>query len=139
MFLPGKSHGYRGLVGYSPWDGKELDTTEHSTAHVFLDSGIENNKLLLHIPFTRSKHMDYIFKINITPSINSFNIKLMRTYTVFPSNNPLLFSSYSTRYIFICWLYMLSDITFETCKGILKGISLFHIMAHGKPCKFRKK
>ena len=26
-----------------------------------------------------------------------------------------------------------------TCKGILKGTSLFHIMAHGKPCKFRKK
>ena len=26
--LPGKSHGQRSLVGYSPWDHKELDTTE---------------------------------------------------------------------------------------------------------------
>ena len=26
--LPGKSYGRRSLVGYSPWDGKELDTTE---------------------------------------------------------------------------------------------------------------
>ena len=95
--------------------------TEHSTARVILDSGTENNKLLLHIPFIQSKHMDYIFKINITLYIISFNIKLMRTYTVFPSNNPLLFSSYSTRYLFICWLCMLSDITFESCKGILKG------------------
>ena len=26
--LPGESHGQRSLVGYSPWDHKELDTTE---------------------------------------------------------------------------------------------------------------
>ena len=26
--LPGKSHGWRSLVGRSPWDSKELDTTE---------------------------------------------------------------------------------------------------------------
>jgi len=26
--LPGKSHGQRSLVGYSPWGRKELDTTE---------------------------------------------------------------------------------------------------------------
>ena len=28
VFLPGKFHGQRGLVGYSPWGHKELDTTE---------------------------------------------------------------------------------------------------------------
>ena len=28
VFLPGKSHGQRSLVGYSPWGHKELDTTE---------------------------------------------------------------------------------------------------------------
>ena len=26
--LPGKSHGPRSLAGYSPWDRRELDTTE---------------------------------------------------------------------------------------------------------------
>ena len=26
--LPGKSHGQRSLVGYSPWGHKELDMTE---------------------------------------------------------------------------------------------------------------
>ena len=30
VFLPGKSHGWRSLVGYSPWGPKEPDTTEHS-------------------------------------------------------------------------------------------------------------
>ena len=28
VFLPGKSHGWRTLVGYSPWGRKESDTTE---------------------------------------------------------------------------------------------------------------
>ena len=31
VFLPGKSHGLRSLVGYSPWSCKELDTTERLT------------------------------------------------------------------------------------------------------------
>ena len=28
VFLPGKSHGQRSLVGYTPWGSKESDTTE---------------------------------------------------------------------------------------------------------------
>ena len=32
IFLPGKSHGQRSLVSYSPWGCKELDMTEH--AHI---------------------------------------------------------------------------------------------------------
>ena len=30
LFLPGKSHGQRSLVGYSPWGHRESDTTEHA-------------------------------------------------------------------------------------------------------------
>ena len=29
VFLPGKSHGQRSLVGYCPWGHKETDMTEH--------------------------------------------------------------------------------------------------------------
>ena len=37
VFLPGKSHGQRSLVGYSPWGCKESDTTEQlSTNAMFL-------------------------------------------------------------------------------------------------------
>ena len=32
-YLPGKSHGQRSLVGYSPWGRKELDTTERLHFH----------------------------------------------------------------------------------------------------------
>ena len=28
IFLPGESHGWRSLVGYSPWGRKESNTTE---------------------------------------------------------------------------------------------------------------
>ena len=34
IFLPGKSHGQRSLVGYSPWGYNELDVTER-TAYCF--------------------------------------------------------------------------------------------------------
>ena len=35
VFLPGKFHGWRSLVGYSPWDTEESDTTErlHFLSH----------------------------------------------------------------------------------------------------------
>ena len=35
VFLPGKSHGQRSLVGYSPWNGdhKELGMTEQQATH----------------------------------------------------------------------------------------------------------
>ena len=32
IFLPGKFHGQRSLMGYTPGGGKGLDVTEHSTA-----------------------------------------------------------------------------------------------------------
>ena len=33
VFLPGKPHGWRSLVGYSPWSRKESDTTEQLHFH----------------------------------------------------------------------------------------------------------
>ena len=38
VFVPGKSHGQRSLADYSPWDHKELDTTERM--HLFGCSGL---------------------------------------------------------------------------------------------------
>ena len=36
VFLPGKSHGWRSLVGCSPWGHEELDTTEWLHFHFSL-------------------------------------------------------------------------------------------------------
>ena len=33
VFLPGESHGWRSLVGYSPWGCKESDMTERLHFH----------------------------------------------------------------------------------------------------------
>ena len=58
VFSPGKSHGRRSLVGYSPWGHKELDTTE------WLHFTSLNEKLLLfsikHNPGDRNIHI-YFF------------------------------------------------------------------------------
>ena len=35
VFLSGESHGPKSLVGYSPWDGKESDTSERLTLSLF--------------------------------------------------------------------------------------------------------
>ena len=42
VFLPGKSHGWRSLTGYSPWGRKESDTTEplHFTSLRFTSASI---------------------------------------------------------------------------------------------------
>jgi len=36
VFLPGKFHGQRSLVGYSAWSCKELDMTEHTHTHTHM-------------------------------------------------------------------------------------------------------
>ena len=33
VFMPEKTHGWRSLVGYSPWGCKELDATKHTHTH----------------------------------------------------------------------------------------------------------
>ena len=43
VFLPGGSHGRRGLVGCSPWDRKESDTTERLHFHFSLSCIGEGN------------------------------------------------------------------------------------------------
>ena len=43
VLLPGKSHGQRSLVGYSPWGRKELDMTEQLHCHFSLSCIGEGN------------------------------------------------------------------------------------------------
>ena len=57
VFLPGKSHGQRSLVGYSPWGHKESDTTERLHFHFSLselekEMATHSNVLAWRIPGT---------------------------------------------------------------------------------------
>ena len=47
VLLPGKSHGRRSLVGFSPWGREELDTTEQLHFRFSLSSIGEGNGNLL--------------------------------------------------------------------------------------------
>ena len=48
VFLPGKSHGWRSLTGYSPWGRKESDTTERLHFTLGRSPGEGNGNLLQH-------------------------------------------------------------------------------------------
>ena len=43
VLLPGKCHGWRNLVGYSPWGHKESDTTEQLHLSLLAQWGFNNN------------------------------------------------------------------------------------------------
>ena len=43
VLLPGKSHGQKGLVGYSPWGREEQDTTERLYFHFSVSCTGEGN------------------------------------------------------------------------------------------------
>ena len=45
--LPGKSHGWRSLVGYSPWGHQELDMTERLHFHFSLTAESEEELKIL--------------------------------------------------------------------------------------------
>ena len=74
IFLPTKSHGQRGLVGYNPWGHKELDTTQWLSmqAHLISNFGLfsksSKNKtclsVLTSIIFCSNRNVLYIALFN---------------------------------------------------------------------------
>ena len=46
VFFPGKSHGQRSLVSYSPWSRKEMDKFEQLSMHTHKCSGWGRTKIL---------------------------------------------------------------------------------------------
>ena len=67
-FLPGKSHGQRNLVGYSPWSCKESDITERFSTHVSLDPA----KLNFVLPLCWSQLLKYVCFLPILQSLTGF-------------------------------------------------------------------
>ena len=46
VFLPGKFHAQRSLVGSYPWGGKEQDTTEHTHTQTHSHIALDNKTVL---------------------------------------------------------------------------------------------
>ena len=63
VFLPGKFHGQRSLVGYSPWGCKESDTTEHAHHYIIVQislTALEVRTLPVH-PFPHTIPENHMF------------------------------------------------------------------------------
>ena len=72
--LPGKSHGLRSLIGYSPWGRKEPDTTERLHFHFYFqaDYKLEWNCLIfLNTEFLTSKLHWYRIRIWFSPCLKN--------------------------------------------------------------------
>ena len=50
VFLPGKFHGQRSLMGYSQWGCKELDTTQHAHTHTHTHTHEHTHTKSIYIP-----------------------------------------------------------------------------------------
>ena len=85
VFLPGKSHGWRSLVSYSPWSHKELETTEqlHFLSFHHPSSVAQLCPALCH-PWTAACQVS----LSITNSQSL--LKLMSIESVMPSNHLIL-------------------------------------------------
>ena len=85
VFLPGKSHGWRSLVSYSPWSHKELETTEqfHFLSFHHPSSVAQLCPTLCH-PWTAACQVS----LSITNSRSL--LKLMSIESVMPSNHLIL-------------------------------------------------
>ena len=116
MFLPGKSHGQRSLVGYSPWGRKESDTTErlhflvYSYEHPFLPYLHINIELFVVQLLSRVR----LFATPRTAALQasqSFTIsqsllKLMSIKSVMPSN-----------YLILCCTFLLLPSLFPSIRS----------------------
>ena len=81
VLLPGESHGWRNLVGYSPWGLKESDTTERPHFHfLYL-------RMALQIFFSKNTFFKKIYQINYYQIIYNqktmTNIKKFRDEVLF--------------------------------------------------------
>ena len=62
MPLPGKSHGQRSLVGYSPWGHKESDTTDFTSLYCHQRNGRHRKALCLGAPQGPAQHRECLAK-----------------------------------------------------------------------------
>ena len=70
VLLPGKFHGQRSLVGYSPWDGKESDTTERLHSLCVNSQATVGPQQLLQVQFIQQWE-GWSYLLSLSPSVVS--------------------------------------------------------------------
>ena len=84
VFLPGESHGQRGLVGYSPWGHTESNTMKQLSTHAHIQFSSVSHVQLFATPRTAAHQAS----LSITDFRNL--LKLMSMESVMPSNHLIL-------------------------------------------------
>ena len=104
VFLPGKFNGQRSLIGYSPWDHKELDTTERlnsSSSFVWAYSIFKLTALRCFLWHSLLSHgltqcHPEPGQINIQPGVQEFSVLIFGAFALFSSLLSKLFSENSS-------------------------------------------
>ena len=95
VFLPGKFHEQRSLVGYSPWCHKQLDMTEHTHTHTHTHNALHplwgiKHFTISHFPFLLQLLIFIILKLSRFMSFTFFPlIKLSSSVTALKTSKNL--------------------------------------------------
>ena len=84
--LPGKSHGQRSLVGYSPWGRKESDTTERLHFTLYFFTLIAEEGFLISSCYSRTLPSDAY----ISPFLLGFSLLFFSQLFVRPPQTAIL-------------------------------------------------
>ena len=143
VFLPGKSHRQRSLVGYSPWGRKELDTTEWAVTAYFWLAGRSCHSMSQLKSYKASIHStaDYLagawgHKANLQ-SIKQTTVTTTKKPHFNFLKSPKIWKG-TQSYWCVCWLewlcgsiiliynciFVLVEITLQLNNGRWKGINL---------------
>ena len=87
VFLPGKSHGQRSLVGYSPRGSKELDTTERLHLLTY-EKQIDSSQPM--VPFGIFKPIKALFRTKASALEGTFGIALSLFSLDYPKGSAFL-------------------------------------------------
>ena len=127
VFLPGKSHGERSLVGYSPWDHKESDTTEHVCARVHIHTQTQWDRASVFHPFCPPDYLqEKVLVLRGLQCHSNTHLSLLTEKEQVSACQPLFFRVGNSLWIesvaFICshctysWIYFLiSTSVYQLC------------------------
>ena len=141
VLLPGKSHGWRSLVGYSPWGHKESDTTEQLQ---FL-SFSEVSTVIIPILQIRNRHRKIQWLVqNHTCKRGSQNIKpctLMLTYYGLWTLLKFVFKNNLRHHLWVSWVSVDNICQFQLrsfCFVFWASHLIWGLKHHGKVLKVSK-
>ena len=86
IFLPGEFHGQKSLVGYRPWDGKDLDMSERLSLSLFLMTQAGRTLIYLWERFCLLISKQIAIKVSIQLSPDASHLMINRHFFIISYN-----------------------------------------------------